>query len=64
MNATQTTQTTEYSADATAERDAMLHALFGDDAQRAELELVAGELGDEVAPSGYHPIFYTVLFRC
>lgn len=61
MNATQTTQN---STDATTENDLILQALFGDDDQRAELELVAGELGDEGAPTGYHPIFYTVLFRC
>ena len=61
MNAPQTSQT---SPDTAAENDAMLHALFGDDDQRAELELVAGDLGDEGAPSGYHPIFYTLLFRC
>lgn len=51
-------------SDTAAENDVMIHALFGDDDQRAELELIAGELGDEGAPSGYHPIFYTVLFRC
>lgn len=50
--------------DSSTENAPLVHALFGEDEQRAEFELLVGEHGDEGAPAGYHPIFYTVLFRC
>ncbi len=64
MNPSQTQSQTEIQTGATPANDLVIHTLFGDTDGRADLDSLATEFGDESAPSGYHPIFYTLLLRC